>query len=44
MEWALILNDEAKINGNKEHKPINLHNISRHKIKQVITNHFIDSY
>ena len=36
--------DKIQKSQNKNYKLINLHNISRNKLKQLITNYFIDSY
>lgn len=36
--------DEAQKRLNKNYKLIDLHNISRNKVKQLISNYFIDSY
>ena len=36
--------DDDKTKLNKDHIPTNLHNISRSKLKQLITDYFLDSY
>ena len=36
--------DIAKTRDDKDHKPIDLHSLSRGQLKNIITNHILDSY
>ena len=36
--------DIVKLRVNQNHTPVNLHNVTRSKLKQLITNFFLDSY
>ena len=47
--WNMFTKEQKKIDkikkqSDKEHEAINLHNISRTKLKQLITEYFLDSY
>ena len=47
--WNKITNDQkiidkAQKKHDKKHTPIDLHNIPRKKLKQIITNNFFESY
>ena len=49
IDWNKITKEQKKIDDdktklNKDHIPTNLHNISRSKLKQLITDYFLDSY